>query len=71
MAGIRQIRANRQNSQSSPGSSEQGKFQSRVHALRYGIAAAELVFEADSDRIQLMASDWQPELKAEGPFGIL
>ena len=68
MASLRQIRANRQNCKASSGPSEQGKLASRMNALKHGMSALELVFEDDSERLQLRVSDWMPELRAVGPF---
>jgi hypothetical protein len=68
MASLRQIRANRQNSQASSGPSEQGKLASRMNALKHGMSALELVFEDDSERLQIRVSEWMPELRAVGPF---
>ena len=68
MASLRQIRANRQNCQFSTGPSEQGTLVSRMNALQHGMAAFELVFEDDRERLQIRVADWLPELKAEGPF---
>ena len=68
MASLRQIRANRENCKSSLGPSEEGKLKSRLNALRHGMAALDVVFEDDSEKIALAASEWLPELKAVGPF---
>ena len=68
MASLRQIRANRQNSTLSSGPSEIGKLSSRLNALTHGMTALEVGFEDDVERIQTLTVEWQPDLRAEGPF---
>ena len=68
MASLRQIRANRQNSTLSRGPSEIGKLSSRLNALTHGMTALEVGFEDDIERIQTLMVEWQPDLRAEGPF---
>ncbi len=68
MASLRQIRANRQNCTLSSGPSDVGKLKSRLNALTHGMTAFEVGFEDDTERIETLLAEWQPDLRAEGPL---